>query len=380
MKNTIIKFIMFIIETLFIVAFVMFGMIVYDEFISENENFAIKTSGETEVEDFVTTSSNRDTISENRETPAVMQGSWDDLNLGETNIEQVDYSNVQVDTDRYFYNQLEETSKTIYKALEQNKEKMKSGTYKVEFGNSFSNVLNAQGGSDKLGDYYQSAIEAFIYDNAELFYLSPNKMYLKITQYSNNKYDVWIDNDTQANYLVDEFSSKAQVDSCIAQMESVRNNILSRRTGNTIDDIKMIHDYLVDNISYDTTLSKQNIYDAYGALVRGEAVCEGYARAFKYLMNEIGVPCVLVMGNGTNSQGQTENHAWNYIQINGKWYAVDTTWDDPVIVGGGTLSREMKYKYYLKGSNSMSSNHRPNGQFTPNGKVFKYPELSSSDY
>lgn len=47
------------------------------------------------------------------------------------------------------------------------------------------------------------------------------------------------------------------------------------------------------------------------------------------------IPCIIVIGKATNTKGQTENHAWNYVQINEKWYAVDCTWDDPVIVGNG---------------------------------------------
>ena len=54
---------------------------------------------------------------------------------------------------------------------------MKSGTYQVELGNSLDNVLNSSGGQDKLSEYYQSAIEAYTYDNPDVFYLSPNKLY-----------------------------------------------------------------------------------------------------------------------------------------------------------------------------------------------------------
>lgn len=46
-------------------------------------------------------------------------------------------------------------------------------------------------------------------------------------------------------------------------------------------DIKMIHDYLINNIEYETTIAKSNIYDIYGALVKNECVCEGYAEIFQ---------------------------------------------------------------------------------------------------
>ena len=90
----------------------------------------------------------------------------------------------------------------------------------------------------------------------------------------------------------------------------------------------MVHDYLIDNIDYDTTLAKKNIYDIYGALVQKSCVCEGYAKAFKYLIDQMEIPCVMVIGQATNTNGQTENHAWNYVQIENNWYAIDCTWDD----------------------------------------------------
>ena len=114
-------------------------------------------------------------------------------------------------------------------------------------------------------------------------------------------------------------------------------------------------------------------------MVNKECVCEGYARSFKYLMDELEIPCVLVIGKGTNSEGRTENHAWNYVQLNNNWYAVDCTWDDPVSTTGW-VSEASKTKYFLKGSNSMSRDHRPNGQFTEGGKIFSYPNLSNQDY
>ena len=65
-------------------------------------------------------------------------------------------------------------------------------------------------------------------------------------------------------------------------------------------------------------------------------------------MDEMQIPCVLVIGEGTNSQGKTENHAWNYVLVNGIWYAIDTTWDDPVVSGGGRASKESRYKFFLE--------------------------------
>ena len=375
MNSKFASFVMSIVIILIIGALILLGMIFYQE-ISNTETASV-------TENFVGNyTSNENTVdTETIKTPQVVENNpLDDIQSGGSTA-NVDYSSVTVD--KYFYNQLEEPSKTIYKALESNKENMKSGTYRIEFGNSFSDILNTANGQDLLGDYYQSAIEAYTYDNPDVFYLSPNKMYLNIetTTYSSGAtYNVFINSGSEKNYFTDEFSSEAQVESAISQIEQVKNTLVSRRTGNTYDDIKMVHDYLINNIEYDTTISKANIYDVYGALVNHVAVCEGYARSFKYILDEMGIPCVLVIGTGTNSRGETERHAWNYVEVQGNWYAVDCTWDDPVVVGGGTVSESSKYKYFLKGSNEFFADHIPSGQFTPGGKEFSYPSLSSSSY
>ena len=247
----------------------------------------------------------------------------------------------------------------------------------------FSSILDKSNGKEELGKCYQSAIEAYTYDNPQIFYLSPNKMYLNIettTRNGKNTYNVFINNGKEANYFIDEFSSKEQVEQAISSIEQVKNKLVQKRSSNIYDDIKMVHDYLVENIVYDTRISKDNIYNIYGALVNGESVCEGYARAFKYILDEMQIPCTLVIGKATNSEGKTENHAWNYVQLDGKWYAVDSTWDDPVIVGGGFLSKSSKYKYFLKGSNEFLKDHKPNGQFTDGGRIFSYPELSQEGF
>lgn len=61
-------------------------------------------------------------------------------------------------------------------------------------------------------------------------------------------------------------------------------------------------------------------------------VCEGYARAFQVLCNELNIPCVLVDGEAkSHADDQPEDHMWNYVQIDDGWYAVDVTWNDPYV-------------------------------------------------
>ncbi|HOV24864.1 MAG TPA: stalk domain-containing protein [Pseudobacteroides sp.] len=104
------------------------------------------------------------------------------------------------------------------------------------------------------------------------------------------------------------------------------------------------HDYLVANIRYDQenfvkdTLPDES-HHPYGALIKGVAVCDGYARSFQILLNAVGIECIMVVGdfeslNGTlasvNPDVGNWKHAWNIVRINNAYYHVDVTADDPV--------------------------------------------------
>ncbi len=358
----------------------MFGVIIYNE-INETD----KSNALSEVAEFKTSSINtNDTVEKNIETPKIIEKNPLE-ELSKNNIENsendVNYDNIVVN--KYFYNQLESYSKTIYRAFESNKENMKEGTYKINLGTSFSNILSKQNGQEELGKYYQSAIEAYTYDNPDVFYLSPNKMYLNIettTKGQNKTYNVYINNGEEANYLNEEFSNKQDINLELEKIEAIRKQIIHNKTGNDYEDIKMVHDYLVENIEYDTSLQEKNIYNIYGALINGKCVCEGYARAFKYLLDGLGIESTMVIGKGINSSGQSENHAWNYVKLENNWYAVDCTWDDPVIIGGGYIGNSSKYRYFLKGEEDMEKDHTTLGNFTQGGKEFEYPTLNNKSY
>ena len=285
---------------------------------------------------------------------------------------------------RYLYRQLSSTAKTIYDKLYNNKENLKTGTYKIEFGNEFQTLLSHESGEKELKEEYQSAIEALIYENPDIFYLDVTKLYInieKISKITGVKYNVYIDNGNDVSYFSDGFYSKEDIEKYEIQIEQVKNQIISSLQGmDNYQKIKTIHNYLIDTIEYETDLSKNNLYDIYGALVEKRCVCEGYAKAFQYLMNEIGIENAIVIGTGTNSKNETESHAWNYVELNGNWYAVDVTWDDPIITGGGKLTNKVRYEYFLKGSETIAKNHVTSGRFTEDGQIFTYPTLSIEDY
>ena len=268
--------------------------------------------------------------------------------------------------------------------ISDDKENLKTGTYTIQFGNAFYDILSQENGSDKLQEEYQTAIEAFTYDNPDVFYIDVTKMYINIETIQkifSTKYNVYINSAKDPTYLLDGFTSKEQIDQCESQVIAVKNQILNQIAGkNDIEKMRYIHDYLVDTIEYDQKFVEKNIYNIYGALVSKTCVCEGYAKASQYLLNEAGLENIIITGTATNSDGKTENHAWNYVNIDEKWYAIDTTWDDPIIVGGGKLTNTIRYRYFLKGSSTMNKNHFISTKFTSGGQDFEFPELSITDY
>ena len=116
---------------------------------------------------------------------------------------------------------------------------------------------------------------------------------------------------------------------------------------------KAIHDYVVNNSRYDIENYNANTipsesYSDYGVLIKGVAVCDGYAKAMFRLLNDAGVKTLYVIGTADGG-----GHAWNIVQLGGQYYQLDTTWDDPVSSSGNILS----YKYYNVTDSVMAKDH-----------------------
>lgn len=91
-----------------------------------------------------------------------------------------------------------------------------------------------------------------------------------------------------------------------------------------------IHDYIVLNCEYGyTDYAKEYAFRAYGVLIHGKGVCNGYAEAMSMLLSCAGVENYIMIGEAY-SEGEYDLHAWNAVLLDGKWYQVDATWDDPV--------------------------------------------------
>ena len=144
-------------------------------------------------------------------------------------------------------------------------------------------------------------------------------------------YEYTIDNQEIVYGLWPQYDvSQQEVAAKTAQIEQAAQAVISSVITSDMTQLQQIvaiHDYLVLNCSYDTSVetnsAPHDAYTAYGALVKQKAVCQGYAAAFQLLMQKLGIPGLVV-------QSTAMNHAWNMVRYNGEWYHVDATWDDPV--------------------------------------------------
>lgn len=285
----------------------------------------------------------------------------------------------------YYYSQLPDTSKIIYSALENNISNLKKENYVIDFGTTFDNLLNSNTGQYKLNTAFQSTLDAFSYDHPELFYIDVTKFSLNtkcISLLSTNTYWVKISPKDGGNYLQNEYKSESEVNVAIKQVETAKNNIIATiNKQDTYNKIKEVHDIIIDTLEYSSTSDSTNIRNIYGAFVEKKVVCEGYAKAFKYIMDNLDIDCILVSGVVSTSSGTREAHMWNYINLDGSWYGVDATFDDPIIVGSSSVnSNSFKYNYFLKGYSAFYNSHSATGRLSDTGMLFNIPTLSNNNY
>lgn len=280
-----------------------------------------------------------------------------------------------------YYDQLDQNAKIMYDALESNKDKLKSGNHVFNFGTTFDELLHQENGNEILNQSFQLAVNSFSFDHPEIFYIDITKIYLlteETTTPFSKTYRVSI-GPNEASYLYEEYTSESDVNFAVNQVNQIKDSIKQNAQGSNYDKIKYVHDYLIDATEYEKNVETHNNYNIYGAMVQKKAVCEGYSKAYKFILDELEIPCFIVCGTGQNSSGEIESHAWNYVQLDNNLYAVDVTWDDPVIIGNGIISNDFRYKYFLKGSDNFFDDHIEDGTIIETAK-FTYPRLNNLDY
>ncbi len=132
------------------------------------------------------------------------------------------------------------------------------------------------------------------------------------------------------DYTIGISINKAYSNDDIAAINEIVDKVIKEKLNNnmpTREKIKIIHDYIIDNAEYDK-LKYENKNDttyksntAYGVLVQGYGTCNGYADAMAIFLDKLNI---------INYKISNSEHIWNLVYLDGKWYHLDLTWDDPI--------------------------------------------------
>lgn len=173
-----------------------------------------------------------------------------------------------------------------------------------------------------------------------------------------------------------EWSGLAEQDREILE---ICQNVMQQAAAEAATDYErelFIHDWMLDWASYDSnTLSNLPDFqptphhdNPYGFLTAQKGICLGYSSTFQLFMDLLGIPCITVEGL---VHGGTADHAWNMVQMDGQWYCVDVTWDDPTT--RNPVSLQYAHRYFNVTSDYLREHdHQWNEE--------SVPEAAATDY
>lgn len=232
-----------------------------------------------------------------------------------------------------YYSYLSDTQKQIYRFMKSAADNMTEGLF----------LVGAVSGkeSNRLSDI-TVAFRAVSCDNPQIFWLpnsyitSPDGSAVAFS-YHKNGYD--IDYNVSSNK---RDSEQKKLNDLVTQIVSE-----AKKLGSRFEEELYFHDWLCENVDYGKD-GTENIYTAYGALVNGTAVCEGYSRAMQLLCDSAGITCTVVYGH-SNGIG----HMWNIINSGDGWYNLDVTWDDDAEHG------VIRHAYFNVSDSVIKDDHTP---------------------
>lgn len=198
-------------------------------------------------------------------------------------------------------------------------------------------------------DRVDDLLTGLLYDNPQLFYLDSMIEY-GYDENTNMLLNIWL-------YYIMPYK---EVPAARIQFDNAVDEIYNQAKSFGSDQKKMlaVHEALVLQCEYDEAALDPDTpygftFNAYGCLVEKKAVCQGYALAYKYVLNKLGIDCIPVVS-------REMNHMWNMVRLGSKWYHVDATWDDPVPDTIGYVAHD----YFLKSDKAMKAGDYPHTGWT----------------
>lgn len=175
----------------------------------------------------------------------------------------------------------------------------------------------------------------------------------RIVGFNKGQYDQGILR-VDVEYYVD---SKSEADKMVSELRTKANSVIKsiKSSSSDYNKIQALHDWLVRNVTPDADNYQDRddlwVASAYGAIVDGRATCLGYAKAMFYLLSKAGYDATFVVG-----KGHAAKHIWVKVRMDGKWYNIDPTWDDPVSQTAGDPDL-VYYDYFMVSDAYMSMSH-----------------------
>ncbi len=239
---------------------------------------------------------------------------------------------------KYGYNTLTAKQKQVYELL-----------YKGVENHSASIDIRSVGAS--VSDL-ETAFYAMDYENPQFFWLKSGYSY---SYYGSTVYSVtpsYGRTASQAAKLLPKLEAAA---------DEIAQGALEQES--LFEAVKYIHDEIVNMTDY-TLTGGEYIRDADGALLNGKALCEGYSKAFSYVCQLIGIEADCIVGTANGG-----SHMWNIVKLDGEWYHMDVTFDDPV--GAGSVC---EYTYFGLTTAEILKDH------VIEGNPCAVPECTATDY
>ena len=354
-------------------------------------------------------------------------------NKSYANIETKATTNI---AEKYFYEQLDDDSKVFYEIFDEmffgcDYDKLKAELSKedTKFGVDSKDITEeinkTEGLRNKLQTYTKgnqdllntmgAARDAYFADHAGLFYVNADHLSLRVTQDTSKTLHLFLGIGRSETYINKAFwnydTKTVKKDELIKALDDVENALdeavqavkgvqIQENQNLTEQQVKKAHDLIIETNAYklEETIIEENksiqndaekgdpwnvrtVYGAFGP--KHEIVCEGFARALKMILDKVNIPCVLVYGAYVSST-KYEEHMWNYVLLDNKWYGVDATWDNTdqedkgSAIVGSVAKEKISSQYFLVGQDIMDLNHRVTGIMSVSNFEFKYPEIEKS--
>ena len=156
--------------------------------------------------------------------------------------------------------------------------------------------------------------------------------------YSYKEIDSSYSDNGKVNVSIDKKYKKEDIDKINDKIDELFGRLNIDSYSNVKDKIRVFHDFLVEKNRYDNAkeidISNYNSDRAIGPLFEGYATCNGYSDAMSIFLDKLNLDNIKIVEG---------NHAWNAVKIDGKWYHIDITWDDPVFKN----NKEILHDYLL---------------------------------